>query len=287
MKLKKWHVLASVACAMLLATCQMEFMKFRKSEAEQRAFLLGKGQQSASFGTYVAEGRTMHYTSSGGEGKPLVLMVHGSPGSSGDMLDYLADTSLTRQAQVVAVDRPGLGYSGFGKTERSLKAQASMLRPLLEKFGGGKTVLVGHSYGGPLIVRMAMDFPDLVQGLVIIAGSIDPQLEPQPWWQHPVDWWAVRWMVPPAFRVSNQEIIPLRQELLDMLPLWGEITCPVTVLQGTNDSLVPAGNADFAKRMLTNCRRLSIEMLDGDDHFILWSKQPMISDRILEMLKEL
>jgi pimeloyl-ACP methyl ester carboxylesterase len=288
LKLKKRYAIATVLCTGLLVTCQMEFLKFRQTEDKQRAFLASKGQPAVHFGTYQVDGRNMHYTRCGKLGQHLLLVVHGSPGSSQDALEYLADTNLTKQALVVAVDRPGLGYSDFGKTERSLVAQAQQLRPLLEKYRtpGKKAILLGHSYGGPLIARMAMDFPELADGLVIVAGSIDPALEPDYWWASPIDWWAIRWMLPPAFRVSNQEILPLKKELEDMLPFWADIRCPVTVVQGTKDSLVPAGNADFAKKMLVNSHPLQVQMLEGEDHFIMWTKAPLIAARVIEMLDE-
>ncbi|MCC6725768.1 MAG: alpha/beta fold hydrolase, partial [Saprospiraceae bacterium] len=225
MKLKKRYTIAALACASLFITCRMEFMKFRKSEDEQRTYLKAHGQTDVRFGTIQVEGRSLHYTHSGAEGLPLVLVVHGSPGSSQDALDYVADTSLTRLAHVIAVDRPGLGYSDFGKTERSLGTQSQLLRNIIEKHltAGQKAILVGHSYGGPLVARMAMDYPDLVGGLVIVAGSIDPTLEPDYWWARPLDWWVFRWMLPPAFRVSNQEIIPLKKDLEAMLPFWADI----------------------------------------------------------------
>ena len=71
-----------------------------------------------------------------------------------------------------------------------------------------------------------------------------------------------------------------------MVPLWVGITCPVTVMQGTKDNLVAPGNADFAKKMLTNSRRLRIEMLEGDGHFILWTKEKMIAEKILDLIAE-
>ena len=288
MKMKKRYAIGIALSSILFVTCHSEFMQFRKSDEKQLAFFKEKGRPAPEIGTYETGGRTIHYTHVGDVGKPLILMLHGSPGSSDAMLDYLADSTLTSYAQLVSVDRPGFGYSDFGKTERSLKKQAEQMRPLLEKFRpqGGKAILVGHSYGGPLIVRMAIDFPELVDGLVIVAGSVDPALEPQQWWTHPLDWWVFRWMLPKAWRVSNQEIIPLKNELETMLPLWGEVTCPVTVIQGTKDDLVPAGNADFAKKMLVNSRNLKVDMLEGDNHFIMWTKEGYISNKILEMLAE-
>jgi pimeloyl-ACP methyl ester carboxylesterase len=238
----------------------------------------------------MVNGQSVHYTHTGAGSLPLVVLVHGAPGSSSSMLDYLANAHLTSTAQVVAVDRPGYGYSGFGKAEGSLERQAAAIKPILEKHGQPaaglpKPILVGHSFGGPVIARLAMDYPELVGGLVIVAGSIAPQLEPQDWWQEPLDWLGIRWMLPPAARVCNQEILPLRQELEKMLPLWEKITCPVTVIQGLKDKLVHPGNAGFARNMLINSSRLEIDTLENDGHFILWTKKDRVMEKVLEMLQ--
>ncbi len=268
-----------------MATCQMEFLKFRKNDKKQRRQLLEQGQQDVRFHTFKIGNQSMHYTITGSDTLPLVLFVHGAPGSSSQMLDYLADTTLTKRAQVATVDRPGYGYSGFGTAEPSLEKQALALKPILEKNGTGRAILVGHSFGGPVIARMAMDFPELTGGLILVAGSIDPELEPEYWWQKPLDWPVFRWMLPPAFRVSNQEILPLKGELTKMLPLWSKITCPVTVIQGTKDKLVDPGNAHFATIKLTKSSRLEIDTLENKDHFIMWTERNHITKKITEMLE--
>lgn len=284
MKIKKRYVILIIVALGLFTTCQMEFMKFRKSDKKQQALFTRNGLQVPDFQSYESEGQEMHYTKMGNDSLPLVLMLHGAPGSSSACLGFLMDTALTHHACVIAVDRPGYGYSGFGKAERSLVKQAAAIRPILEKHRHQKAVLVGHSYAGPLIARAAMDFPQLVDGLVMVAGSIDPALEPHYWWQGPLDWKAIRWMLPPAFRVSNQEILPLPAELEAMMPFWGNITCPVTVIQGTNDNLVHPGNADFAERMLTNSSKLEIIRMEGGSHFIFWTEQELIVDEILKII---
>lgn len=284
MKIKKRYLIPGLVCIGLFATCKMEFLKFRQSENKQRTTLLEKGQPDVKFFTYRWNGREIHYTQTGADTLPLVVMVHGSPGSSSACLGFLSDQALTAAAQVISVDRPGFGYSGFGNTERSLKEQAAALKPILEAHKAGKTILAGHSFGGPVIVRMAMDFPELVDGLVIVAGSIDPDLEPHYWWQKPLDWSVFRWMMPPAFRVSNQEILPLKEELKEMLPRWKKITCPVTIIQGMKDNLVAPGNAGFAKKMLVNSRRVEIDTLENDGHFIFWTKQERITQKIIDLL---
>jgi pimeloyl-ACP methyl ester carboxylesterase len=224
-------------------------------------------------------------------------MLHGAPGSSSGMLDYLTNKALTRVTQVVAVDRSGYGYSGLGKAGLSLEKQAAAIKPIEEKYrasqsAGGSTrppvtILAGHSFGGPVIARAAMDFSELVDGLVIVAGSIDPGLEPHDWWQAPLDWPVVRSVLPFAARVCNQEILPLPEELEKMLPLWEKITCPVTVIQGTKDKLVHPGNVAFARIMLVNSSRVEIDTLENRGHFILWTEKDMVAEKIIEMVGRL
>ena len=295
-KLKKRY-LAIALLAGFFGVAHMEFLAFRKSETKQREYLLKRSRTDVTSGTFEVEGRQVHYTHVGNDTLPLVAMVHGAPGSSSGMLEYLANEKLTGVAQVVAVDRTGYGYSGFGKAELSLKSQAAAIRPILEKYRATQAaaksghspavILAGHSFGGPVIARAAMDFPELVDGLVIVAGSIDPALEPRDWWQVPLDWPVVRWLLPPAAKVCNQEILSLPAELEKMLPLWEKITCPVTVIQGTKDKLVHPGNADFARKMLVNSSRVEIDSLQNHGHFILWTKKNHIAAKIIEMVEQL
>ena len=139
---------------------------------------------------------------------------------------------------------------------------------------------MGHSYGGPLIARMAMDYGEWIDALVMVAPSISPELEPQEWWRSPLNLWGIRSLLPPVFRVCNQEILPLKEELEKMQPLWKNIRCPVSVLQGMEDTLVLKENADFARKMLVNSSEVDIQMIVGDGHFILWSKIEVVKATI-------
>ncbi|MCB9284828.1 MAG: alpha/beta hydrolase [Lewinellaceae bacterium] len=282
MHLKKRYFLFLLP-VLLFAMCKSELMTFRRSDARIARYLEKRGQEAPRFFTIEKDGRSIHYTQVGDTTKPLVLLVHGAPGSASAFLTFLADTQLTRFAQVIAVDRPGNGFSDFGRSEPSLKLQAAALAPILQRHRSSKAIVMGHSYGGPVVARLAMDYPDLVDGVFIMAGSIDPELEPREWWRKYFDSPWIRWILPTSMVVANQEIHPLYSELKAMLPGWASITCPVTVVQGTKDTLVPAGNADFARRMAVNSSRLDIRMIEGGSHFILWSKQRYMVEVLREM----
>ena len=272
-----------VIIVLLIGLLQLEFFSFRETPEKINAYLVEKGVGEADFLKIEQDEHLIHYGRIGDAEKPLILMVHGAPGSMSAYNSYMADSSLLEFAQVISVDRPGYGYSNYGKVERSLERQAAALKPVIEQHKAGKVILVGHSFGGPVIARMAMDYPELIDGLVIVAGSIDPELEPREWWRKPADWWIMRAILPGSMMVCNQEILPLYEELQKMMPLWEKITCPVVVVQGEDDTLVPAGNAYFAERMLADGQKVQVEMVEGGDHFIIWSMQ----EEIVQILKKL
>ncbi|RYC71433.1 alpha/beta hydrolase [Spirosoma sordidisoli] len=228
--------------------------------------------------------RPVHYARIGRDTLPTVLFIHGSPGSWDAFISFFADSSLYTRAQLISADRPGFGKSGLGKPERSLAVQAASLAPLLRLSRSvRKPILVGHSLGGPVAARMAMDYPNDVGGLILVAPSIDPDLEEKEWYRPIGTVFPFRQWLPTELDVSNQEILPLRGELETMRPRWATIRVPVTVIQGEDAPLVPAGNAAFAQRMLVNAP-VTMQLIPKMNHFIPWSRPDLIHDAILDQL---
>lgn len=240
---------------------------------------------SATQHEYQTGFREIHYVQAGDESKPLVVFIHGSPGSLSAFIHFLTDSILLKRALLVTTDRPGFGYSNFGNAEGSLLKQCEALKPILEQHKLNRPViLVGHSLGGPLIAKMAMQYPDLVDGLVIVAGSIDPGLEPnETWFRAPLATPFLSWIMPRSWRASNEEIYHLKPELEMMEPYWKNITCPVVVIHGKKDQLVSFDNVDYARKMLINAH---VEYVIEDDmnHFVPWSNPELIRDGILRLL---
>lgn len=257
---------------------------FRTSPKEVDAFF-ARNKVSGTQHHYKVGAREIHYIKAGDKAKPLVLFVHGSPGSLDAFMHFLVDSALLPKALLVSTDRPGFGYSNFGQAEPSLLKQAMALKPILEKFRNNTPrVLVGHSLGGPLIAKMAMAYPELVDGLIIVAGSIDPELEAnEAWFRAPLATPFLSWILPRSLRASNEEIYHLKPELEEMLPDWKKITCPVIVIHGTKDELVPYRNADFARKMLTNAP-VEFMIKENMNHFVPWSNPELIRHAVLRMV---
>ena len=233
------------------------------------------------------QGVKMNYAEIGSDSLSVAFFVHGSPGSWGGFIDFMKDTLLLKKVKMVAVDRIGFGNSDFGNAEKSLVVQSELLKPIVAKYkeSGKKIILIGHSLGGPLIARMTMDYPELIDNLIIVAGSIAPDLEPnEKWFRIPMDFMPISILIPASFRASNHEILYLKPELEKMLPLWKNIRQPVIVIQGGKDFLVNPKNADFAEKMLVNAKSLKIVRVDTMNHFVPWSHPDLIKKAILESL---
>lgn len=227
---------------------------------------------------YEAIGRQLHYVETGDSLRQPVLFVHGSPGSWDNFKAFLKDTFLLAHCRLLSVDRPGFGESEKGGAEDELPTQAAALLPILQR-QNQPVVLVGHSYGGPIIVQAATMYPQYIKGLVIVAGSVDPTLEPSNWYRYPLKYTPLRWAIPSFFRSSNDELLPLKKELKQMAPQWEKVRCPVVIVQGGKDVLVPPDNAKFAKQQLTHVKVTTI-WKENMNHFVPWSDPDLIVEGI-------
>jgi len=213
-----------------------------------------------------------------GEIRQLLVFVHGTPGSLRAFRGYLADPVLREHFHMISVTRVGWTADAEAK-EPSLEAQARALRPILEMDRSGRgAILMGHSYGGPVIARAAMDFTGLVGGLVFVATTGDPKLSGPRWYNYLSFWWP-EFILGDRLMGANDEIMAAQRQLQAMLPRWEELTMPALIVQGDEDTLVHPENADFLHERLVNSRYLP---RPGGDHFILWGDMPVIRDAIIE-----
>ncbi|GLH80953.1 alpha/beta hydrolase [Bradyrhizobium sp. SSBR45G] len=108
-----------------------------------------------------------------GQGPPL-LLLHGASSNLEAMRKPLGDL-LAQRHRVLLADRPGHGWSPRERDEDSTPAlQARMLDEALGRLGVDRVILVVHSWSGALGLRMALDFPSRVAGLVMLAPVAYP-----------------------------------------------------------------------------------------------------------------
>jgi pimeloyl-ACP methyl ester carboxylesterase len=102
-----------------------------------------------------------------GSGSPgPVLLLHGQPGAARDWDRVIA--ALGARAQPMAIDRPG--WDGTSPA-RDLAGNAEAAIAALDGAGITRATIVGHSFGGAVACRLAVDHPDRVAGLVLVAPA--------------------------------------------------------------------------------------------------------------------
>jgi pimeloyl-ACP methyl ester carboxylesterase len=105
---------------------------------------------------------------------PPVVMIHGASSNLEAMRQPLGDL-LASNHRVILIDRPGHGWSTRARQNDSTPAiQGAMIDEALEKLGVSRAVFVVHSWSGALGARMALDYPQRVAGLVMLAPVAYP-----------------------------------------------------------------------------------------------------------------
>jgi pimeloyl-ACP methyl ester carboxylesterase len=107
-------------------------------------------------------------------GGPPIVMIHGASSNLEVMRQPLGDM-LAMNHRVILIDRPGHGWSRRARAGDSTPAiQGRMIDEALEKLGVGRSILVVHSWSGALGALLALDYPQRVAGLVMLAPVAYP-----------------------------------------------------------------------------------------------------------------
>lgn len=116
----------------------------------------------------LADG-AIHYVDSGPRDAPAVVLIHGLAGQL-QHFTYGVAGLLEQEFRVIALDRPGCGYSERDNDSlAALPEQARMIGTFLDDIGVQNPVLVGHSLGGAVALAMALDRPEKTRALALIA----------------------------------------------------------------------------------------------------------------------
>jgi pimeloyl-ACP methyl ester carboxylesterase len=236
---------------------------------------------------YLSGNRKMRCVKIGNDTAATILFIHGAPSSASYWKSYLADTALYNHATLYSIDRIGYGYNDFGHPEPDIHKQALSIIPVLDSLNKKHhpVIIAAASYGTAIACRIAMERPDLIDGLVLVAPALAPGEERVFWFTYVIESPLFKWFIPRMFRSANSEKIHHKEELEKMLPYWNKIHIPVTYIQGAEDGLVYTTNADFAKKHLTNATSLQIHFIPGKGHLIAFSERKKITEEIVKMLE--
>ena len=210
-----------------------------------------------------------------------IVYVHGTPGNAEGWVEYLLKVPAGRLH--IALDRLGYGLSQPTHAVVSLKRQARAVAALLRMGDGRKSILVGHSSGAAVALQTALDFPEMVGGLLLLAGAFDPDLEEAIWFQPFGTLRPISRLLSRKINNANRELLGLKRELLAQADRLHQIRIPVGIVHGQQDPLVPIANMNYLQRKLKNAR-IHKMVLKYADHFIPWHSKPVIDSELERLI---
>lgn len=127
--------------------------------------------------TYInANGVKIYYRQSG-INQPVFILLHGLGASTFSWREVF--DAFAGLGSVVAYDRPGFGYSQRPEVEDwstnnpySNAAQLDQLWAVMDTLGIQKAILVGHSAGGSIAMQAALQHPERVESLILVAPAV-------------------------------------------------------------------------------------------------------------------
>ena len=236
----------------------------------------------------IGEGLSLHYAECG-EGAP-VIFVHGSgPGASGHS-NFADNMRAFARAGFRAIAVDLLGYGDSSKpTDKSytLDLHVPALKAFVDKLKLGRLSLVGNSLGGAVSMRFAMDYPELMERLVLLApGGLAPKLRYLRMPGIRAMMWSQlgpggptlkklqgvfdkqlydpsqlsRELVEQRFQVALTQPRQVYKTLkvANLVPRLGEIHCPTLVFWGTDDKFCPVETAIPLTQGIANCKTILI-----------------------------
>ncbi len=158
-------------------------------------------------------------------GAPPVVLLHGASGNLNDMRLALAERLAPRH-RVILIDRPGHGWSGRADNSAWPAQQAAQIAAVLDQLNMERAIIVGHSFAGAIVTAFALDHPERVAGLVLLAPVTHP-------WPGDIAWF---------YRLTSTPVIgPLFARTVTLpaaFPLLGTLARAVFAPQAMPDDYV-------------------------------------------------
>ncbi|MGJ8745857.1 alpha/beta fold hydrolase [Polaribacter sp.] len=211
---------------------------------------------------------------------PTVVFVHGTIGSCVDFLAYLKDTELSKKANFISYDRIGYNYEDKNNVQESIGFEARMLQHITENLSTKNTIVVGYSYGGPIVLADTTKY----KKVVLLAPAVYSKVEPMPWMIHLYNWKTTRWLVPKIWKQASKEKLSHQRDLRNYEQNWLENPNKIISIHGDDDGIVPYANSEYLKEEFS-AEQFTLITIPGAGHSLVWSEFEFIKTAFLKLLE--
>lgn len=245
----------------------------------------------------IINGNLISYSQTGA-GDSAVIFLHGWR-SQKEVWFGVVSGIKDERLRIYSVDLPGFGASPAPKEPWGVGGYAEMVKGFIEKLGLKNVVIVGHSFGGRVGIKLADKYPSIISKLVLVdaAGFTMTSTKKSVMG-------LVAKMVKPLFRpkfmqnlrksiykiIGAEDYLAtpnLQQTFIntvneDLSADMEKISCPTLIVTGENDADTPI---EFGKRMNSLIHNSKFIILTGAGHFSFLDQPKEFNRELIEFLK--
>lgn len=210
---------------------------------------------------------------------PTIVFVHGAIGSLTNFSRYLNDSLLQSKANMIAYDRVGYNYLDKAEVQESIAFERDLLKNIVKDIDKRKLILVGYSYGGPIVLA----FKEKIKKIILLAPAIYSRVEPIPWALNFYKWKLTRWLVPCIWKQASKEKMTHKKDLSNFEDTWQDNPNEVVSIHGESDWIVPYENSIILKGVFVK-DRFKLVSIKKTKHNLVWSEYKIIKQQLIPVL---
>ena len=236
--------------------------------------------------------------------KPSILLMHGS-GLTHIVWSLHEQFYATQGYNVLSVDLPGHGNSE-GPSLKSIEEISDWIKSLMNVLDINKLIIIGHSQGSLVGIDFAARYPNLINGLILVAGSYKmPVNQDLINYAEAGDEKAVLLMMKWGYEGSKafiggnpvKKIINSSREIREVLAVdlnacnnykggkesLGKINCSTLCIFGDLDKMVPLEVGNKMSSMIKNSEK---KIISNCGHMIIFEKAFEMREIVKEFLNK-
>lgn len=235
-----------------------------------------------------------------------ILILHGWNLSSTNF-GALQKELINKGFKVYCIDLPGFGATKELKISYQLSDYVEFIKRFLEKNKLSKIILIGHSFGGRISIKLAAENPELVHALILTgAPGINPVQKSKILlflffarvgkllFSIPIisilQDFARKLLYKAAratdFYNTNENMRETFKNIIreDLVTFMEIISTPTLLIWGKGDGIVPLG---IAKKMNAIIKNSKLVIIDGARHGVPWTDPKEFAGKVEDFLKRL
>ncbi len=224
-----------------------------------------------------------------GSGKKTLVLLHGWAKKKEDYQELVG--LLAKKYTVYSLDLPGFGATPMTRSY-NLADYAKDVAGFVNGKRLEKVILLGHSFGGRVAIKMALEYPKLVEKLVLVdsAGierkSVRVEVLRLLWTLAPLAPTRLRELLRPMVGSKDylESIGWVRETFKNVVgenlePELAKIKIPTLLVWGENDHTTPLWQGKVMQREISGSK---LVIISGTDHGAPYRKAKEVADAIFD-----